>query len=204
MQYSFSSYIGNLFNILPVIVLPLIIINHLGEDAAGFYYLAFMMANLLYSIAYALSQSVIAEGSYAQTGLRSLVKKSAVALSVVMIPASAALALLGPFILELFGKSYSTNSHALVLVFAASGPCVAAYIFGCAMLRILKKNKTIIMVNAFYAAVIAAFVLLWVDKGVAWVGFAWLIGNLASAVLMLVLYSFGAYNSLEAELIVAV
>ncbi len=193
IKFSSSSYISNIFNILPILLLPLIIINKLGTATAGYYYLAFMMANLLYSISYALAQSVLAEGSYAETSFRFLAKKSAAALGIVMVPASALLGLLGPFVLKLFGQDYSANDHTLILIFALSGPFVAAYIFGNTMLRILKKNRQIIFINAFYAATISGLAYVLAGKGIAWIGLAWLLGNALSALLIGMFFYFGRY-----------
>ncbi|HXH27171.1 MAG TPA: oligosaccharide flippase family protein, partial [Candidatus Acidoferrum sp.] len=71
-RYSFINYIANLLNVVPTLVLPLIIINKLGTAAAGYYYLAFMMATLLYTIAHTLSQAMLAEGSYDEAALKPL------------------------------------------------------------------------------------------------------------------------------------
>ncbi len=192
VSYSSLSYAANVLNILPVLLLPLIIINKLGDEAAGFYYLAFMMANLLYSISYALSQSTFAEGSYAQMSTKALARKAASALALVMIPASVLFGLLGPTLLKLFGHTYSLHGHALLLVFALSGPFVAAYIFGCSMLRIYKRVRQIVVVNTVYAGIICSLAYAWAGRGLVWIGLAWLLGNAFSGLLIAALLSFSS------------
>ena len=163
----------------------------LGEAAAGFYYLAFMMSNLLYSIAYALNQSVLAEGAYEELSFRTLVKKSATAVAASMIPASALLAALGPFVLRLFGTAYAASTRPLLYAFAASGPFVAAYILGISMLRLKKMERETIIANGFYACSIIGMTLLWASKGLGWIGGAWLVGNLTTGILIAGLYRRG-------------
>lgn len=182
-RQSLTSYASNLLNILPLLCVPLIIIQQLGEASAGYYYLAFMMANLLYSIAYALNQSVLAEGAYEELPFGQLAKKSAKALLGIMIPASMVFAAIGPYILRLFGKSYAHDTQSLIYLLAASGPFVAMYIFGISMLRIAKKERQTIIANAYYALCVIGFAALWVHKGLSWVGAAWLVGNLSTALL---------------------
>ncbi len=177
LSYSLLSYLSNLLNILPILLLPIIIINKRGEASAGYYYLAFMMANLLYSIAYALSQSVLAEGSYANAKAH-IAKKTASMLALVMLPASLGLALVGPLILRIFGGNYSTESQSLLYVLAASGPFVAAYVFGVSLLRLRKLHLEIIYTNLIYAASIIVLANLWAYRGLAWIGVAWLCGNI--------------------------
>src|SRR5688572_24287328 len=75
-SFSFGNYIVNLLNILPTLVIPFIIINQLGATANGYYYLAFMIANLLFAIGYATTQSLFAEGSYAEKSSDQLTKRA--------------------------------------------------------------------------------------------------------------------------------
>ncbi|MBU3979532.1 oligosaccharide flippase family protein [Patescibacteria group bacterium] len=47
-SYSFGNYVAGFFGSLPVMVLPLIIVNKLGAAEAGYFYIAMMIANLLF------------------------------------------------------------------------------------------------------------------------------------------------------------
>src|SRR5258708_1837448 len=179
-HYSTSNYIANLLNITPILVLPLIVIDHLGAAQAGYYYLAFTVANLLYAVVYAVSQSLLAEGSYGDIELRELAKRSAFIIMAIMIPAGALLAVFGPFVLQLFGKSYSTGGVSAITIFALAAPAVVAYTLGGVLLRITNKIYAIISMNVVYAVVICGLATVWVDRGLIWVAIAWLVGNLAA------------------------
>ena len=185
--YSLRSYSAGLLNIAPTIILPIIILNRLGAAAAGYYYLAYMMANTLFAVAYAVAQALFAEGSYGDKQLRGLLKRSAIFLGALMIPASAAMALVGPYVLEVFGHTYGTHGREVIIVLASAGPFMAAYSLGAAILNIAKQMRALILINLLDAVVVCTLALVWVHRGLAWVAGAWVVGHAAAALLTFVI-----------------
>jgi O-antigen/teichoic acid export membrane protein len=182
VKYSLANYIANLLNIAPTLILPLVIINHLGPANAGYYYLGFMVANLLYTVVYAVSQSLFAEGSYADRGLRELMKRGSVVIAAIMIPGAAAIYFGATLLLSVYGGSYAVEAAPLLQIFALAGPLVAVYTIANVLLRITKQTWAIIIVNIVYMISIGGFAELWAGNGLVWIGYAWLIGHiLASA-----------------------
>ncbi len=181
-HYSLGNYIASILVILPTIVIPLIILNNLGSASAGFYYLAYMMANVLFSIAYAVSQSLFAEGSYEDRELLHLIKRALRLLLIIILPASLALAIIGPFVLDIFGKTYNQHGSEVIIVLACAGPIVAINVLENVVLSILKKLKPLIIISAIYAFSICFFAYSWSKKGLGWVAFSILLGNAISAI----------------------
>lgn len=180
-NYSFVNYIANIFNIAPTLILPLIVLNHLGAANAGYYYLAFTIANLLYAVVYAVSSSLFAEGSYAEESLKDLVTKATKIVAIIIVPSTIILVFFGPTILGVFGKSYSDSARDIVRIFAISSPAVAAYTLGNIILRIFHKVNAIITVNFIYMISISFFAYMWVDYGLYAVGYAWMAGNIIAS-----------------------
>ncbi len=187
IKYSFSNYVANLLNIVPTLVLPLVTLNKLGAAAAGYYYLAFMIANLLYTVVYAISQSLFAEGSYADRGLRELLKRATVVLAAVMIPGAIVLYFGARLLLHVYGPTYAEQAAPLLQVFAIAGPMVALYTIANVVQRIMKQTRGLIIVNTVYVVTITVCALLWVGNGLVWVGYAWLTGQVLSGLTGLVL-----------------
>ncbi len=181
-HYLSLSYVANLFNIIPVIVMPIVVLNHLGSAAAGYYYLSFMVANLLYAIVYAVSTSLFAEGSYGRDDLGKLFKRSSLILTAIIVPATLFLVFAGPSILLFFGKSYGQEASQTIMIFALSSPVVAAYTLGNVILRIKNQIYANTVVNFVYAISISGLAILWVDRGLIWVAYAWMLGNALAAV----------------------
>jgi O-antigen/teichoic acid export membrane protein len=180
--YSFANYIANLLAMAPTLVLPIIVVNRLGGAAAAYYYLAFMIINLIYAIATSVSQSLFVEGSYSEGALRGLLKRAMIVLVSIMIPACIILALAGHFILNFFGKSYGAGGADVIILLASTAPIIAAYNIGNVLLRITRQNYAMVSVNIIYAVVIIVLALLWVDRGLTWVAMAWIAGNTFAAI----------------------
>ncbi len=177
-HYSFKNYVVNLLNLAPTLVLPLIIISRLGPSATAYYYLAFMMANLLYAVTYSVSQSFFAEGSYGEVALKKLVGRSVLILGAITVPAGIVLAVFGPWVLQIFGKSYSEGGANVIIILALAAPAIVAYSLGSAILRIQHKLRSLIIVSIVYLLATSGLAILWASRGLAWVAGAWLVGNL--------------------------
>lgn len=182
-KFSSANYIAELLNTLPTIVMPIIILNKLGAAQAGYFYLAFMLSNFLYSIAYSVASSLFAEASYGKDALRKILKQAGIFLAAIMLPAGIALAFIGPFILRIFGKSYGNEAAAVIVVLAMAVPAVAAYSLGGIILRVKKQIIALILMDIVYAATISGLTILWVNRGISWVAGAWLIGHLIAAII---------------------
>jgi O-antigen/teichoic acid export membrane protein len=186
-RYSFGNYVANILNIAPTLLLPLIVLNHLGSAAAGYYFLAFTIANLLYAVVYATSQSLFAEGSYAEHDLKKLIRRSVLVMGSILLFGLFILLFLSPFVLNIFGKSYATEATSTLQIFALASIAVALYIFNNLILRIQKRIYALIAVNALYFVSISGLAYLWVDNGLVWIGYAWLAGNLLTGIFSLLL-----------------
>ena len=182
-HYSFTNYAANLISIAPTLVLPILIINYLGAAAAGYYYLASMVANLLNSVSGSVSQSLFAEGSYNDAKLRALLKRSTVILVSITVPAVAVLSIFGPLVLLFFGESYSAGGAAAIVILALGAPAVAAFNLGSVLLRIRHQTYSLLVSNFAYALSIIGLTYLWIGNGLSGVAMAWVGGNVLAALL---------------------
>src|SRR5579885_2566100 len=63
-RFGSTMYVANLLNLLPDSALPIIIIDKLGSIQAAYFYVAFAIANLVYTIAFATNQVLVAEAAH--------------------------------------------------------------------------------------------------------------------------------------------
>jgi O-antigen/teichoic acid export membrane protein len=180
MSFASANYVANCLNILPTLVLPLIIVNRLGAAEAGYFYLAFMVANLLFTVAYSVAQSLFAEGSYSEIELSGLVKRAVAILGAIMIPAALALALSAHWLLMVFGRGYSSSASGTLVVLALSALPLAVYTVAVVLLRVRRQNYSLIAMNVLFAALISGLAWLWAPRGLPWVAVAWLLGHLVA------------------------
>lgn len=182
--YTFSglNYVASLLNVVPVLVLPAIVINGLGASAAGYYYVAFQMANLLYAVSFAISASLFSEGSYEDDNLDALARRSAKYLALLAIPTVALLSLGGHWLLAIFGREYSLHAGPPLAVFGLAVPAVSLNMWSHVMLRLTRHLAGLVWSNVALVVVVCGLALLWVHRGLTWVALAWLLGNLAAGV----------------------
>jgi O-antigen/teichoic acid export membrane protein len=178
--YGASSYLANLLNIVPILVLPLVVLKNLGAPSAGYYYVAFQVANLLYAVTYAIGQSLFAEGSHDEEAFRSLARRSAWFQAAIIIPAVVVLWVGASELLGIFGHGYGLRSVGVLRVLILAAPAVAINVWTSTLLRLTKQMIALIWSNVAYVVVICGLAAFWVDRGLVWVGIAWLVGNVVS------------------------
>lgn len=181
-RFTGATYIANLFNILPPSLLPLIIIQRLGAESAGYFYIVFMIANLLYAIGYAICNSLFAEGVHGEIALRALVSQAARLWTFLALPIILILSLLGPFLLELFGKSYGAEGQISLVMLLLMAPLVYAYNITSSILRIQEYIPPLLVTNIVYAVTICALAWFFSEYwGLTGIVIAWGAGHLISA-----------------------
>lgn len=180
-KFSFSVYASSILNLLPPTLLPLIIIFHTNPANAAYYYMAFTIAGVLYTVAYASMQSVFAEGSHDEKAMARYVGKAIKLVAALLLPAALVTALLSSTLLATFGWQYAEGAATLLQLFALGALPVAGYSALGAVFKITKNLRGIVVMNIVYAAIILGLSYLLVPHaGITAVGWAWVIGNIAA------------------------
>ncbi len=176
--YSFGNYVAGFFGGLPVMVLPIIIVNKIGAAEAGYFYIALMIANFLFIIPQATTQSLFAEGSHSEDDMKEHIKKSVKITALLLFPAILVTIFFGNYVLLVFGKSYSTEAFRLLEIMALSSVFVALNSICGTVLRVRNKIKELISIGAFGAILILVLSYIFIDKGLLGIGIAWLTGQI--------------------------
>lgn len=141
LKYSTSNQIANVLLQLPIFLLPLLVINHLGPEANARFYIAYMTAGLLRTAGLSVSQSVFAESSSDSNNLLNNVR-SGIWLSLGLILfGGLAFYFLAPRILSTFGKEYSEQGTHLLRWLIIS---VAPFILINILLLVYRVRKSLI------------------------------------------------------------
>jgi len=181
-KYSLSVYASSILNLLPPTLLPLIVVRQLGPENAAYYYMAFTIASVLYTISYASMQSAFAEGSHNESALKEHVVKAAKLIGALLIPAIVVIFVLSGFILRLFGSKYAAGGDGVLRIFAVGALPVAVCSAMGAIFKVTKNLRGVVVMNVVYAVVILSLSYTFVSRfGVVAVGWAWMIGNVTAA-----------------------
>ena len=186
LSFSALNYVASLLNVMPVLFIPAIVINARGASEAGYYYVAFQMANLLFAGSFAISASLFSEGSYEDGDLHRLAWRAAKYLGLLAVPAVALLSLGGHWLLLAFGREYSQHAGPALAVFGFAVPAVSLNMWSHVMLRLSKQLWALVWSNVVLVLVVCGLTLLWVHHGLTWVALAYLLGNLAAGIAALV------------------
>jgi O-antigen/teichoic acid export membrane protein len=180
-KFSFSVYVSSIMNLLPPTLLPLIVVHHMGPANAAYYYMAFTLASVLYTVAYASMQSAFAEGSHDEAAMHVHITKAAKLVAVLLLPAALLTALLSNVLLGVFGHDYAREASVLLQLFAIGSIPVALSSAMGAIFKVTKNLRGVVGMNVMYAAVtLTLSYLLMPVQGLLAVGWAWVIGNLAA------------------------
>lgn len=187
-RYAFGAYCSSMLNLLPPTVLPILVTQQIGPSASAYFFMAFTIATLLYTIAYSVMQSVFAEGSHDEEALGSHVKKGAKFIALLLLPSSLATIVLAPFVLSIFGENYALHGTDLLRILSIAALFVSTYAALGTILKVQKNIKALVFINALYSATIIglAYVLSG-QYGLAGIGFAWLMGNIVATVAGLII-----------------
>ncbi len=193
--YSFVNYIAGFFGGLPVMLLPLIIINKIGAAEAGYFYIALMIANFLFIIPQATTQSLFAEGSYREEEMREHIKKSVKITTLILLPAILVIIFFGNYILLAFGKSYSIEAFRLLQIMVLSSVFIAINSTCGTILRVRNKIKELIVLGLFINIIILSLTYLFIGSKLFGIGAAWFVSQVVISIIYLyfVLRNKGSY-----------
>lgn len=184
-SYSFANYIAVFLNTLPQMLLPLIIINKLGAKESAYFYIAMMIANLIFIIPIAISQSLFAEGTYDGNLLKKLVFKAFKITLIILLPTVLIIVIFGDYILLAFGKQYSSDAFKLMQLFAISSLFLSMSNISSTILRIKNKLIELIGLGLFSAGLILILSYLYIGRGLLEVGYVWLFSQILVALICL-------------------
>lgn len=183
IRFSAANYVANILNLLPVLVVPLIVLDRLGARDAAYYFVAFQIATLLYSAAYAVGQAFLAEGSHAGVDRRKLLKRSRRILVALYLPAVIVVILTARWVLLVFGAKYSAFGTSSLILLAVAALPIAACNWSWTVLRLSGRLAAIIASSAVYTVAICGLAWFLAPSGLAALATAWPIGALAAALL---------------------
>ncbi|PWB53641.1 MAG: hypothetical protein C3F06_05870 [Candidatus Methanoperedenaceae archaeon] len=180
--YSAGNYLSGILNALPQLVLPIMIVNLISPESTGFFFIAMMVAGLLYGIPQAISSSLLAETSDGGELWDKL--GPAIRFNFVLVLCGFLLfVFFGKFVLNIFNPSYAQNaSTTLTILAAASLPLSVNTIFA-GIRNSQNKVKSVVYINlaisviTFFLAV--PFIKVWGINGAA---AAYLLANMTCAI----------------------
>ena len=178
VPYSLASYLAGLLLASTRTLLPLLVVEALGQEANAHAYTALMIGALLASPAVALSTAAFAEGAHAPRKMAAILRPAAVLVVGLSLPAAAAVAVAAPQVLSLFGASYAREAAGLLRWLALATPLVALKELYLARLRVETRMGRLIVWSAASSLVLLGLSAALMPRlGIGGIGVATLAGD---------------------------
>lgn len=188
--FSGMSYLVTLIAAAPNFIMPLVVINVLGPEENAYFYVAWAIATLLFSIPSSIALSLFAEGSHNRHKLHHDARRATLLSAALLVFAVLFVWLLGDRVLLAFGGNYSERSMDLLRILAPAGIPMTIERVYFAMLRIRGRMRELAVWNAaLTVALLVTSYLLVKTGGLEAIGWVWLVTHGAVALVILSLRS---------------
>ncbi len=174
-KYSVGNYFASILAATPSFILPIMIVNILSGEQNAYFYVAWTIAAIPFSIPGAASQSLFAEGSHFEEELSINARKALRFALILLVPAIILLVGLGKWLLLLFGSSYSSNALTLLWILGASSIFVGINSVYYTILLVRHRIRELLVLRGLITlAVLVASAFAMRAIGIVGIGYAWL------------------------------
>ena len=174
LKFSSSNYVSNILSTAPTLILPLIILNVLGEAEAAKYYIAFAIGNLVMVIPNSFGTSLFVEGSYGKGLKDSAMRAGGVSLAL-LVPAVLTIFFFGDWLLGLLNSQY-VAATGLLRIIALSSFLVSIYTLFIPIQNVRMKVESVVSINFIRCILLLGLSYVFMNKyGILGVGYGWLI-----------------------------
>lgn len=171
--FSFWNYISSILSAAPTLVIPIMVLNMLGEAEAARYYIAFAIGNMVLIVPGSLGNSLFVEGSHGENLTKS-VFRAGIANLALLVPAVLILLLFGDNLLGMLNKDYLEASEFLNIIILSCFPVAIFFLF-VSIQNVRMNVKGIVKLNALRCVLLLALSYILMQRyGILGVGYAWM------------------------------
>lgn len=184
-RFSIESYIAGIFYNIPKFIFPIIIVNLLSSESAGYFFIAMTIAGMLYGVPEAIMGPFLAESSDKEKFWNN-VNKAIKFDMYLLIPGLLMLAIFGKFLLNLFNPNYAIHSfNTLIILAAVSIPLSMINTFN--MIRSSQKRVISAIKVEFTIAAITIILSLYLMRiwNIEGIAISYLIANTIVAIVII-------------------
>jgi len=185
VPFSGGNYLSDIFLRAPILIAPLLVLEVIGPESTAHIYVAWMIGSILSSPGTALADSAFAEGAHTPEDLSRIFSKSMKLAVGVTFPLALIVAIASPWILKIFGNSYSSASSFLLSVLALAVPFAVANSVYFSVLRIRKRVVELVILSALVAGISIGVAILGLKQiGLVSTGIGWLLSQIVVTLIL--------------------
>ncbi|HYF72013.1 MAG TPA: oligosaccharide flippase family protein [Nocardioides sp.] len=181
--FALAGYGAYVLAVAPLLVFPLIVINALGAEQGGAYFISFQVVTLLHAVVLAVANAAYAECERATTGRFRAVRKGGLTLLGFSVAGCLVMVVAAPYFLQIFGSHYADSGTATLRVLALATVGAAFNYWGALRLRLASNLAAMILVQLVSTVVMLVLAITLASHGTVWVAAAWGIGHVVGGAL---------------------
>lgn len=191
MQFSVGNWISSLLTNLPIYLLPIMVLGALGAESTAEYYMAYSFASIVFMFPKSTATQMFVEGCHGEE-MGKIVKRSMITSFAIVIPITAVVILLAPWLLDLLGKDYAENALDLLRLIAFSSIFLITYQIYYSVKLVQKDMKGLVLISLINSILIIGFSYYFmVNYGLSMMGYGWILGYGLCNVIILFTYLYG-------------
>lgn len=186
-SFTMGNFVSTIISQIPILLLPILILNNLGPADAAFYYVAFVIGNIVLIIPDSINRSLYVEVCYGENLIQTL-KKAFFGIYALLIPSVLIIYFFSNIILSIFGSAYVEGRSLLILI-SISNLFISIFIIFVSIQNIKMKIYNVISINFLRCILLLGLSYMFIifNYGIVGVGYAWLITHI---VLTLIIFSY--------------
>ncbi len=181
-----GDYLGSLIWYATTNLVPVLVAVRAGASANAYFYLSWTIAYSFYLVSLNMGQSLIAEGATDLTKLDAYGYRMFIQTARLLVPAVAIVFAGAPYILSVFGVSYSAEGTTLLRLLSLSAlPNIVTSLY-ISVARVERRMKQVVLVLGILSLMVLSLGFLLMDLvGITGIGIAWLTSQTIMAIVLL-------------------
>lgn len=188
-RFAIGEHAATMLRMVLVGLLPVFVLDELGERASAFYAMAWTIAYSLMLANTNVSTALLAEAAHGRGRLSEQAGKALKQMAIFVLPVALAVVLLAPVGLRVFGSSYSSEGTDLLRLLALAAIANIPVAVSIGMLRAKRQVARLFGVFAVRSVLIGGLCVVLARRyGLTGCGWGWLIGEATLALVLLVVH----------------
>ena len=185
LRFVAVDYVGSVFTQAVPLVLPLLVLSVAGADHNAYFYVAWVIATGVMTLAHNLATALTVEAAHHEEALAVLTRRVVRRGALLGLPVLFVLLAAPSMVLSVFGGEYGQAVDTLRLLALSTVPRAVLILFS-AIARVRNQVALLLLAEVVAGVLTVVLALWWVDGGgAAGVSLAWLVGQTAVALAVL-------------------
>lgn len=174
LQYAGGNYLGTIFSLIYTNLLPLLVANNAGAEAAAYFYLPWTISTGLQLIAIHMSTSMTVEAALAPDELAAYARRALGHSFRLLLPLVAVIFVGAPWILSVFGQTYSMEGTPLLRWLSLAALPNLLIVMALALARVQNRAGLIAATQLLVCVLALALTYIFLPRfGITGAGIAW-------------------------------